>query len=352
MAKDYYQTLGVSKNATAEEIKKAFRVLAHKHHPDKTGGNEAKFKEINEAYQVLGDAEKRRKYDQFGSAAFEQGSGGFGEGGFGGFEGFSGFGDIDLGDMFGEAFGMGSRRGSRQRRGSDLEVSLTLAFTEAVFGVDREVTLDKTNACDRCGATGAEPGTKMRSCAACGGSGSRTQTHRTILGTMQTRTTCDACRGGGEEPEKKCETCRGAGIVRGHKTFTIHIPEGVEDGDVVRLRGGGEASGRGGSAGDLLLRIHVRPDPRFVRDGRSIRSEASIGFKTAALGGEVDVATVEGGTVMLKIPAGTQSGTEFRLRGKGVPHGSARGDHLVTVRVMTPTKLSKDQRRLLEEFEE
>lgn len=350
--KDYYQTLGISKSASAEEIKSAFRKLAHQYHPDKPTGDEAKFKAANEAYQVLGDPEKRKKYDQFGSAAFENGGGG-GQG-FGGFD-FSGFqsagGFEDLGEMFGEMFGFGgSRRGGarRTRRGEDIQVDVDLSFKEAVFGVAKEVSVSKHNRCERCGGIGAEPGTQLRTCEDCGGNGVRTITQRTILGNMQSRVACPSCDGLGEVPKSTCTTCRGDGVTRGRKTLTVNIPAGVDDGMVVRVRGEGEAV-RTGEPGDLLLRMHVTPDARFERDGATIYSRQEIGFTQAALGDTIEVQTVDG-PVDLKVPAGTQSGTEFRLRGKGVPHRGGRGDQIVTVQVVTPRKLSREQKRLLEDL--
>jgi molecular chaperone DnaJ len=354
MPKDYYQILGVNKNASAEEIKKAFRVLAHQHHPDKSGGNAEKFKEINEAYQVLSDPEKRQKYDQFGSAAFD-GSQGFPGGGFGGFD-FGGgginfdFSDIgDLGDLFSGAFNFGgNRRSGRSFRGRDLQVNLTLTFEESVFGVSKDVSFNKTEACERCGGVGAEPGSKMKRCEVCGGAGYQVRVQRTILGAMQTKVQCEACDGEGESAEKKCSACGGSGLERKKKTLSVEIPAGVEDGNSLRLSGQGEAV-KGGHSGDLYVRLRVKDDPRFVRDGFDIRSEVPVGFTMAALGGSVEVLTVEG-KVEVKVPAGIQSGTEMRLRGKGVGHGGHRGDHLVTVRVVTPKNLSKKQKDLLNEL--
>lgn len=349
MAKDYYHILGVDKKASAEDLKKAFRALAHKHHPDKPGGNVEKFKEINEAYQALGDAEKRAKYDQFGSAAFD-GSGGGGPNPFGGgggfdFSGFQGGGFEDLGDIFGGMFGGGRQR---QQRGNDIQVDVDLSFKDAVFGVDRPVSLTKPSTCVRCGGVGGEPGSKMKSCHDCGGKGIKNVTQRTILGNVQTRVSCPSCDGEGEIPEKPCTECQGSGVARRKVSLTVTIPAGTDDGVVYRVRGEGEAM-RGGQAGDLLVRVHVEPDPRFEREGSTVYSSAKIGFTQAALGDDIDVETLDG-TVELKIPAGTQGGAQFRLRGKGVPSRSGRGDQVVTVEVVTPTKLSREQRELLEKL--
>jgi len=348
MGKDYYQILGVNKNASAEEIKKAFRTLAHQHHPDKAGGNEQKFKEINEAYQVLGDPEKRQKFDQFGSAAFDGAQGFPGGGGFGGFsQGGVNFDFGDLGDIFGGAFGFGGgRQTQRASRGRDLQVDLTLTFEESVFGATKDVTLSKTEACERCGGIGAEPGSKMKQCSTCNGAGYQVRVQRTILGAIQSKVECEACHGEGEQAEKKCSQCNGSGLEKKRKTLSVDVPAGIEDGNSLRLTGQGEAI-KSGRSGDLYIRLRVKPDSRFVRDGYDLRSEAAVGFTMAALGGEIEVETVDG-KVELKITAGLQSGTELRLRGKGVGHNGRRGDHIVTIRVITPKNLSKKQRELLE----
>ncbi len=364
MAKDYYKILGVGKDASQDEIKKAFRKLAHQHHPDKSGGDEEKFKEANEAYQILGDPEKRKKYDQFGSAAFENGGNGFGGGGFGGFgQGFpggawsaSGGEGVDLGDIFGDLgdiFGFSAGGGRERRgtpRGSDIQVDLELSFHDAVFGVERDVSVTKAVTCERCAGLGAEPGTDMKDCAKCEGSGSIVHRERTMLGTMQTRRVCSECQGEGKIPERICSRCRGIGLDHKRKTISVHLPSGVKEGDMVRVRGEGEAV-RNGTPGDLFLRVHVEHDSRFERDGSTLRSRVEIGFRQAALGTEVDVPVVDGGEVTLKIPAGIQSGTELRLKGKGVPQGHLRGDHLVTIQVVTPKKLSRHQKKLLEELD-
>jgi len=364
MPKDYYATLGVQKNATADELKKAFRTLAHKYHPDKPGGDAEKFKEVNEAYQVLGDPEKRSRYDQFGSAAFDGSAGGnpfgggFGAGGpFGGggggfdFSGFQGGNMEDLGDILGGMFGFGGGRGRGTSRGHDVQVDVDLSFREAVFGVEREITLTKPSSCARCGGVGAEPGTKMKTCGTCNGSGAVVRTQRTILGSFQAKTVCGDCDGEGEIPETKCAECSGSGVSRRKVTVEVRIPPGTDDGVVYRLRGEGEAV-RGGQAGDLLVRVHVEPDPRFVREDATIHSSARIGFTQAALGATIDVETLDG-PVELNVPAGTQGGAQFRLRGKGVPAGRSggRGDQVVTVEVVTPTKLSREQRALLEQLD-
>src|SRR3989338_4614222 len=345
MSKDYYKVLGVDRGASQEEIKKAFRKLAHQYHPDKATGDAEKFKEIGEAYGVLSDVDKRRKYDQFGSAAFDgsggfgghQGSGGFGQGGFD----FSNVDFGDLGDAFGDLFGFGGARTSRSRtrRGRDIQVDMDLDFREAVFGVEKEVELTKPSACGRCAGIGAEPGAGMKTCVDCGGQGVQMMVQRTILGNIQSRHMCSTCHGSGEIPKEMCHQCHGSGIEQKQKKMKIHIPAGVDDGSVVRIRGEGEAV-KGGESGDLFLEVHVKKDKRFEREGYDIHSQAHIRFTQAALGDTIEVPTVDG-NVDLKIPAGTQSGSQFRLRGKGVIHGSSRGDHYVTVQVMTPKKISR-----------
>jgi molecular chaperone DnaJ len=349
MSKDFYNILGVSKNASQEEIKQAFRKLAHKHHPDKAGGDEAKFKEINEAYQILGDEKKRKQYDQFGSAAFEGNNGGAGQG-FGGFDfsGFSSSGFEDLGDIFGDLFGSGGRR-QQKPRGQDIQVDIELSFHDSVFGVEKTITLTKSSACGRCGGNGAEPGSGMNTCRTCDGAGIEIATERTILGVMQRKRTCSTCYGSGEVPKKSCSTCNGEGIEKRQRTLEIKIPSGVENGSILRVRGEGEAI-KHGQSGDLFVRIHVKSDPRFKREGAEIFSKIKIGFTQAALGDTIEIETIDG-KVELTIPAGTQSGTEFRLKGKGVQMNRGRGDHFVSVYVATPKKLDRKQKKLLEELD-
>ncbi len=360
MPKDYYKILNVNKNASADDIKKAFRTQAHKYHPDKAGGDEAKFKEANEAYQVLGDPEKRAKYDQFGSAAFDGSSGFGGSQGFGGFSSrggpgsawdFSGFqqagGFEDLGDLFGDMFG-GRGGGRGQPRGSDIQVDADLSFSESVFGVNKDIEVTKNAACERCAGTGGEPGSGMKTCDTCKGSGVQVTMQRTILGTMQSKRSCEVCQGTGEIPNKICSTCHGEGVERKRERLSVGIPAGVDDGAVLRVREKGEAV-RGGRTGDLFVRLHVKHDPRFERDGIHIHSQSTIGFTQAALGDTIEIETVDG-KGDLKIPAGTQSGSQFRLRGKGVPSNRGRGDQIVTVEVKTPERLSREQKKLLEEL--
>lgn len=351
--KDFYKILGVEKSASQDDVKRAFRKLAHEHHPDK-GGNEAKFKEINEAYQVLGDAQKRQQYDQFGSAAFDGSGGGNPFGGGGGFPGgfhfnFGGGGGFeDLSDILGGMFGGGAHGGRRKAQGEHIEVGIRLSFKEAVFGVEKEISVTRNSTCARCAGTMAEPGTSMKTCATCDGKGFRVVTQRTMLGAMQMKTACDDCHGTGEKPEKACTECHGKGIQHGRATVRVDIPAGVDDGVTVRVRGEGESIGSVGEKGDLYLRIRVDADPRFRRDGTTIYVTKKIGFTQAALGDTVDVDTVDG-KVEVKIPQGTQAGDELRLRGKGVPSSRGRGDQIIIMQVVTPTKLDKKVQELLRE---
>lgn len=362
MGKDYYHILGVDKGASQEDIKKAFRAKAHQYHPDKQGGDEAKFKEVNEAYQVLGDQNKRAQYDQYGSA-FEQAQSGGGFRGFEGFRDFSGFANSfgqggfsfdpsDLGDIFGEMFGSrgGSAGGGRSARGRDLQISFTIDFLEAVFGIAKDITLEKKVACGTCHGSGAEPGSTPENCKTCNGSGRITRTQQSIFGTVQVQAVCPQCRGEGRVITKPCRDCSGRGTRVERSTISVSIPAGINDGETVRLSGQGEAGERGAQAGDLYISVRVRSDKRFVREGYDIKTAAAIGFTQAALGATIDVATVDG-PVELKVPSGTQPGAIFKLKGKGVPKlkGSGRGDHYVTVSVKVPTSLSRKQRQMLEE---
>ncbi len=355
MAKrDYYEVLGVGKNASADEIKKAFRRLAVQHHPDKEGGDEAKFKEVNEAYEVLKDSEKRQRYDQFGHA----GVGGASGGGTGGspFEGFNfnsqniNFDFGDMGDIFGSFFGGG---GSRQqaRRGRDIETVIDLNFEEAVFGVEKSLKLNLEAECEHCKGNGAEPGYELKTCSTCKGSGQVVKVMRTILGNIQQAATCHDCNGTGKKPEKACSVCGGKGVKKKEQTIDLKIPAGIDDGATIRLREYGEAV-QGGSKGDLYVHIRVKAHKKFTREGDLILSHEQVDMVTATLGGEIEVETVDG-KITMKVPAGTQSGSDFKLSNHGVKHpkGDSRGAHIVTIDVQTPTKLSKKQKELLEEFQ-
>lgn len=358
MAKDYYKILGVNKSATEPEIKKAFRKLAHEHHPDKSNGNAEKFKEINEAYQVLSNKDKRAQYDQFG-AGFESAGVGFSGSPFGGFSQgnpFAGFGgqrvdfDFDLGDIFSSFFGGETRPRGRSRRGSDIQIDLEIDLKEAVFGVSKKVNLRKQSVCNTCQGTGAKGGTSFTTCSSCQGSG---QITATILGQFRTQTTCPDCRGRGKIVKERCPDCQGSGQLAVDSNLSIEIPGGIEDGQAIRLSGQGNAGPQGAGSGDLYVNVHIRPDTRFERKGDDLISKIEITFTLAALGGEIEVATIDG-SVKLKIPSGTPSGKKFILRNKGMTklRGKGRGDQLVIVEVAVPTRLTKKQKQLLEDLDQ
>lgn len=377
MAKDYYEILGVDKGASQEDIKKAFRKAAHKYHPDKETGDEAKFKEVNEAYQVLGNEEKKKQYDQYGSTFEDMGGfgggmnwddfmkyargqqGGFGGSPFGGAQGFGGGVDMgDLGDIFSEilgGFGFGgrSRRKAGVAHGNDIQVNVELPFREAVFGAEKEIELYKTVKCPHCRGNKAEPGTPIKDCSECGGRGVVERQTQTILGVMRSQAVCPVCRGEGKIPEKKCTQCGGEGIVKDNVKVKVKIPAGIDNEQAIRLTGQGEAGMGGGEAGDLYVNVIVKSDPYFEREDFDVLTRSEISFPDAALGTKIEVRTLDG-EGELKIPAGTQSGKIFKLRGKGIPklNSSGRGDQLVEVIVITPTKLSRKQKKLLKEFNE
>ncbi len=350
MAKrDYYEVLGVSPNASAEEIKKAYRKLARQYHPDANPNDpeaEAKFKEINEAYEVLSDPEKRASYDRFGHA-------GVGDQGFNGFSGFGGFGDFGgLGDIFEMFFGNGPRRRSGPERGADIRLDLEITLKEAAFGVERELKVPRTEECSTCGGSGAAAGTRPVVCPVCNGTGQVQYAQSTLFGRIVQSRTCERCRGSGRIIEKPCPTCRGTGQVRRTRSIKIKVPPGVDEGSRLRVAGEGEAGVRGGPPGDLYVYVHVKPHRVFVREGDDLVCEVQVSFVQAALGDEIDVPTIDGTVAKLKIPEGTQPGTVFRMKGKGMPRvdGFGRGDQHVRVKVVTPTKLNEKQKELLREF--
>jgi molecular chaperone DnaJ len=348
--RDFYEVLGISKNASADEIKKAFRKLAIEYHPDR-GGNEEKFKEINEAYEVLKDPEKRKRYDQFGHAGVGNdpgaGFGGFNQGQSMNFD----FGDLGFGDIFDSFFGGGGR--SRQRRptqGNDIETSIDISFEDAVFGTEVELSLNILSKCDHCKGETVEPGYQMKTCSQCNGSGQVVSVAKTIFGNIQQATICPTCEGSGKVPEKLCSVCNGKGVSNKTQKISLKIPAGIEDGAVIRLRERGQAIARG-TNGDLYVNVRVKSHKKFTREGDLILSQEHVPMVDATLGTEINVDTVDG-PVKMKIPAGTQGGTDFKLSGHGVMHlkGNSRGSHIVTILVDTPTKLSKEQRDLLEKF--
>lgn len=366
MANNYYETLGVEKNASADEIKKAYRKLAHKYHPDKGVGNESKFKEVNEAYQVLSDNEKKSQYDQYGQTFEDAQRNGQGHpgGGFGGAGGpfgaggfdFSGFGgqggvEFDLGDIFGDLFGGQRQRQERRTRGIDLEMPLTITFEEAVFGVKRSITLEKKDACKTCEGSGAKPGTKVVTCSVCHGQGQIRTQRRTVFGNVASSSICEKCEGSGQVPEDPCSTCKGTGIMRQQKTIEVQIPAGIDDGQRVRVTGEGELGYRGSKPGDLYLSIRVKQHKEFKRQNTDLFKDLPISFTQAALGTKIEVETLDG-KIELKIPAGTQAGKILRVGGKGVPiiNSTKRGDLFITVRVIIPHKLSKEESELLKKL--
>ena len=352
--KDYYEVLGVSKEATADEIKRAYRQLGKKYHPDVNPGDkeaEEKFKELGEAYAVLSDPDKRRQYDQYGHAAFEAG----GMGGAGGFD-FSSMDFSDLfGDLFGGMFGGGSRRASNgPMKGANLRAAIRITFDEAMKGVDKELEISLKEECETCHGSGAKPGTNPTTCSKCGGNGQVAYTTQTLFGMSRSIQACPDCRGKGKIIKDKCPDCYGTGYVTRRKNIQVSVPAGIDDGQSIRIAGKGEPGTNGGPRGDLLVEIRVSQHPIFQRDEMNIYSTAPMTFAQAALGGEVRISTIDG-DVLYEVKPGTQTDTRIRLRGKGVPSlrdKSIRGDHYVTLVVQVPTKLTGEQKDLLKAFDE
>ncbi len=351
--RDYYEVLGVSKGASADEIKKAYRKEAKKYHPDLHPGDkaaEAKFKEINEAYEVLSDSDKKARYDQFGHAGVDPNfSGGAGGGGF---DGFGDFGDI-FSDIFGGfGFGGGSSRRNGPKRGADIRQIIELTFEEAAFGCKKKITLNKMEACETCHGSGAKPGTNPQTCTRCGGSGQVTTQTRTPLGYMRNVTTCPECHGSGKIIKDPCSSCHGSGRVRRQRTIEVDIPQGINDGQTMQISGGGEPGAKGGPTGDLLLTIRIKKHEIFTRDEFDVYITMPITFVQAVLGATIKVPTISG-VVEYDIPQETQTGSVFRLRGKGIPYirGKGRGDQYVKVEIETPKNLSARQKELLRQFE-
>ena len=353
--RDYYDVLGVDKNASQEDIKRAYRKLAMKYHPDRNPDDknaEEKFKELNEAYEILSDPEKKQMYDQFGHAGVNGNAGGFGgQGGFSGYGGFGGFEDIfgDIFDMFGGGFS--SRQRNAPRKGADIRKDIENTFEEAAFGTEKTIEFYKDENCDTCNGTGAKPGTSKTTCSKCKGTGEIRFVKRTPLGQIINSTICDNCNGEGEITDSPCSNCNGAGLERKLKKVKIKIPAGVDNGTVLPLRGEGEPGIKGGPHGDLFVVINVLPHKIFERDGYDIICEMPITFVQAALGDEVEVPTLEG-KVKYKIPEGTQSGTVFRLRKRGIqnPRGLGKGDQYVKVIVEVPQNLSEKEKEILRQF--
>jgi len=372
MSKDYYKTLGVDKSASKDDIKKAFRKLAHEHHPDKNSGNADKFKEASEAYSVLSDDEKRRQYDTFGSAGPGSGFGGGGSGsygyggaggaGFDGFDfsnfsgGFGGFGggdsvEFNMGDIFGDIFGGGRRGGgSRKKQGSNIQVNITITLKDAVFGVNKDIKYSRDAECKTCSGTGAKNGTEKTTCTVCNGSGQIEEIKRSIFGSVRSSRVCDKCHGKGSIPKEKCSDCRGTGVKHKHEEITITIPAGIESGESLRVTGMGEAI-EGGSTGDLYIKITVEKHSHIKRDGANLYMDLSIRPTMALLGGIANIETLDG-AIELTIPEGISHGEMLRIKGKGVgSERGKRGDFIVIIKIEVPKKISKNARKLLEDLQ-
>ena len=358
--RDYYEVLGVAKGASADEIKKAYRSLAKKYHPDMNPGDkeaEARFKEVNEAYDVLSDEDKRHKYDQFGHAAFDPTAGGGGSG-FGGFGGFGGFdGGFDFGDIFSSVFGGGGRSASRNApvEGDDILAHITISFEEAAFGCKKEVSFQRVEACSDCGSTGAAKGTKPETCSTCRGRGTVVVQQQSPFGYIQTQKTCSSCRGTGKIIKTPCSGCNGKGYVKVNKRLEVSIPAGIDSMQKVVLRGQGSAGRNGGPAGDLYIEVRVKNHEVFTRDGNDIYCDVPISFAEAALGAEIEIPILGGGSERFTIPEGTQSGTTFTLRGKGIVdinNPRRHGDLVFTASVETPKNLNSEQKKILRSFAE
>ena len=354
--RDYYDVLGVDKSADEASIKKAYRSLAKKYHPDMNPGDaeaEKKFKEVNEAYAILSDPQKKQQYDQFGHAAFEQGGPGAG-GGFGGFEGFGGCGDI-FSDIFGGGFGgSSSARRNAPMRGDDVGATVNITFEEAAFGVKKDVTYNRIQRCSDCGGSGAEKGTQPETCSTCGGTGQRRVVQRMMGMQFQSTTTCEACRGTGKVVKNPCSNCRGTGFVKVSKKLGVSIPAGINDGERIALRGEGCDGRNGGPTGDLIITVRVRRHNVFERDGYNIYCEVPITVAEATLGAEITVPTLEG-NIQYTIPEGTQPGTQFTIRQKGIPfvnNSTRRGDLIFTVNVEIPKGLNEKQKEHMRAFAE
>lgn len=357
--RDYYEVLGVDRNADDAALKKAYRVLAKKYHPDTNPGNaeaEQKFKEASEAYAVLSDPEKRRQYDQFGHAAFEQGGGAGGYGGFGGFD-FNGadMGDI-FGDIFGDLFGGGGRRRSANQgpmQGANVRASVRITFEEAIFGCEKELDLNLKDECSKCHGTGAKPGTSPETCTKCGGRGQVVFTQQSLFGTVQNVQTCPECHGSGKVVKEKCPDCSGTGYTSSKKKIKVTIPAGIDNGQSIRIREKGEPGTNGGPRGDLLVEVIVGRHPIFQRQDMNIYSTVPMSFAQAALGGDIRISTVDG-DIIYTIKPGTQTDTKVRFKGKGVPslrNKNVRGDHYVTLVIEVPTRLSESAKQALREFD-
>jgi molecular chaperone DnaJ len=359
MSKNYYNVLGVDKKASKDDIKKAFRKLAHTYHPDKKGGDEAKFKEVNEAYSVLGNGKKRAEYDAYGRVFSGAGGAGQGAPGFEGFDfsnfaqGFGGQGGVefDLGDIFGgfgDIFGGGRQR---ERRGHDISIDLEIDFRDAVFGTEREIMLTKHSTCERCGGKGGEPQTEMKTCSTCNGQGQVRETRQSFIGTFSTVATCSTCHGRGKVPEKPCTKCNGEGVIRQQQKIKIAVPPGIENGEMIRMTGAGEALA-GGTPGDLYVKVHVKKHATFRKEGANLLMDLNVKLTDALLGSTYNVETLDG-MLAVKIPEGVSHGELLRIKGRGVPvRESRRGDLLIRVVIRLPEKLSRKTKELVEKLRE
>lgn len=358
MSKDYYETLGVNKGASKDEIKKAFYKLAHKYHPDKKGGNETRFKEVNEAYQTLSDDTKRSKYDQFGSQ-YENMGGGYGAGQQGGFEGFdfsgaTGFGNSgaefdfgNLNDIFSDFFGGGGRR--EARRGRDISTEMQISFSDSIFGIERKILITKTSHCLTCKGSGAKTGSGMITCKHCNGQGKIHETKRSFLGNISSTKVCEVCYGAGEVPKESCDKCKGKGVLRREEEISIAIPAGIRDGEMIRMTGMGEAIPKG-TAGDLYIKINVVPHSVFKRDGQDLTMNLNLKLSDALLGTKYPIETLDG-QIEVTIPEGVSINEILRVRGKGVPTPKGkRGDLLIKLNIKLPSKVSRKSRELIEEL--
>ncbi len=356
MSKNYYETLGVDKNASKDQIKKAFHKLAMKYHPDKNNGDDKKFKEVNEAYQVLSDDQKRAHYDRFGNANM----GGFGnnQSGFGGFEGFDfsgfsnnqGFDMGDIGDIFGDIFGGGMGRSSRRvKRGRDIQTEITVSFEESIFGVKKTISLNRQSICDICNGSGAKIGAKMNICKTCGGSGKIQEIKRSILGSFSTTRLCDSCMGTGKIPSEKCSNCSGAGVYKKQEDININIPSGIDVGEMIKMTGYGEGI-QNGTSGDLYIKINIKPHHIFKREGLNLFMDLPIKLSDALLGTVYDLKTLEGKIVQVKIPEGVNHHELLRVKDKGVPSNRGRGDIIIRIIIKMPVKLSRKQKEIIEDL--
>ncbi|OHA99384.1 MAG: molecular chaperone DnaJ [Candidatus Zambryskibacteria bacterium RIFCSPHIGHO2_12_FULL_39_47] len=352
--KDYYEILGVDKKAPKDDIKRAFRTLAHKYHPDKKTGDDAKFKEINEAYSVLGDDSKRAQYDQFGHSFAQEGpTGGAGANGFNGFDfsqftqGGNGNGfEFDFGDIFGDVFGGNSRR-AKVKRGRDISIDLELSFEDSVFGVERTVLLNKVSKCDNCAGSGAEKGSSLETCNTCNGKGTLREVKRTFFGQFESTTTCEICNGSGKTPKVKCHVCHGRGILKKESEIKVKIPAGIDNGEMIRLSGGGEAI-VGGQTGDLYIKVYVKKHPLFRKEGVNLLTDMNVKLTDALLGGEEILKTLDG-DIKVKIPESVTHGETLRIKGRGIPYEkNHRGDILIKLHITIPRKLSKEAKKTIE----